>query len=211
MKAKGERRKGENDEGGRRAAVRRRAGVLIPSSSFRLSPSSSQLGSVANLVLVWLVIIGALYWYFFVWYERAHNPNPAHVLEAQPGGEVVLQRNRTGQYVADGAINGAPVVFLVDTGATYVSLPLPLARRLGLGLGQPVQVQTAAGPATAYPARLASVRLAGIEMREVAALVTEGMDGEAVLLGMNFLKRLDMTQRGERLILRAPQRGEPAG
>lgn len=179
---------------------------LRPSSfSFPLSRCSSQRGSVAKLVLVWLAIIGALYWFFFVYYERAYNPNPAHVLEAQPGGEVVLQRNRSGQYVAEGAINGAPAVFLVDTGATYVSLPLPLARRLGLKLGRPVEVQTAGGPATAYPARLASVRLAAIEMREVAALVTEGMDGEVVLLGMNFLKRLEMTQRGDQLILRAPR------
>ncbi len=175
-------------------------------SAFRLPPSAVQRGSVARLVLVWLVIIGALYWFFFVWYERAYNPNPAHVLEAQSGVEVVLQRNRGGQYVAEGAINGAPAVFLVDTGATYVSLPMPLARRLGLKLGHPVQVQTAAGPAAAYPTRLASVRLAAIEMRDVAALVTEGMDGEVALLGMNFLKRLEMTQRGEKLILRLPSR-----
>jgi aspartyl protease family protein len=189
---------------GRRIAARPRARILIRLSAFRLSPFAVQCGSVAKLVLVWLVIIGALYWFFFVWYERAYRPNPAHVLEAQPAGEVVLQRNRAGQYIAEGAINGERVAFLVDTGATYVSLPMPLARRLALKLGQPVQVQTAAGSATAYSVRLASVRLADIEMREVAALVTEGMDGEVVLLGMNFLKRLDMTQRGDRLVLRPP-------
>ncbi|MDH5536669.1 MAG: TIGR02281 family clan AA aspartic protease [Betaproteobacteria bacterium] len=188
------------------------AGSRVPAdrsfpSAFRPSLFSFQRGSVAKLALVWLVIIGALYWFFFVWYERVHNPNPAHVLEAQPAGEVVLQRNRAGQYIAEGAINGAPAIFLVDTGATYVSLPMPLARRLALKLGPPVQVQTAAGPATAYPARLASVRLAAIEMREVSALVTEGMEGDTVLLGMNFLKRLEMTQRGDRLILRSPQPG----
>lgn len=190
----------------RRAAPRRRTGDLRFPCSFRLSPPAAQSGSVARLVLAWLVIIGALYWFFFVWYEREHNPNPAHVLMAQSGGEVVLQRNRAGQYIAEGEINRQRAVFLVDTGATYVSLPLPVARRLGLKLGGPVQVQTAAGPATAYPARLESVRLAGIEMREVAALVTEGMDGEVVLLGMNFLKRLEMTQRDDKLILRAPPR-----
>ena len=183
----------------------RRAGAFGFPSAFRLSPFALQRGSVAKLVAVWLVIIAGLYWFFFVWYERVHNPNPAHVLQAQRGGEVVLQRNRAGQYIAEGEINRERAVFLVDTGATYVSLTMAVARRLGLKLGGPVQVQTAAGPATAYPARLASVRLAGIEMQEVAALVTEGMDGEVVLLGMNFLKRLDMTQRGDQLILRAPQ------
>ena len=139
----------------------------------------SQNGAVAKLVLVWLVIVAGLYWFFFVWLERQHNPNTQHVLLAQPAGEVILQRNRAGHYLADGAINGEPVVFLLDTGATQVSLSVELARRIGLRLG-------------------------AIEMRDVAALATEGMEPGMVLLGMNFLKRLEMTQRGDRLILRAP-------
>lgn len=159
---------------------------------------------MGRLVLVWLVIVAVLYWFFFVWLERQHNPNTQHVLQAQPAGEVVLQRNRAGHYLAEGTINGEPVVFLLDTGATQVSLSTELARRIGLKLGQPVQVQTAAGPAAAYQTRLGSVKMGAIEMRDVAALATEGMEPGMVLLGMNFLKRLDMIQRGDRLILRPP-------
>ena len=193
---------------GGRTGPHERGSISCPSrprnSSFILHSSSFQSGAVAKLVLVWLVIVAGLYWFFFVWLERQHNPNTQHVLLAQPAGEVILQRNRAGHYLADGAINGEPVVFLLDTGATQVSLSVELARRIGLRLGPPVQVQTAAGPAAAYQARLASVRLGAIEMRDVAALATEGMEPGMVLLGMNFLKRLEMTQRGDRLILRAP-------
>ena len=107
-------------------------------------------------------------------------------------------------FVADGEVNGRRVTFLLDTGATYIALPAQLARELKLKLGPPITLQTAAGPATGYPTRLDSVRLAGIEMRDMAAVVSEGLEPGQVLLGMNFLKRLEMTQRGEQLVLKPP-------
>lgn len=157
------------------------------------------------LVIGWLIIIGIVFWVFYGWNERQFNPNRA--LVAAPTGEIVLQRNRAGQYLADGEINGRGVTFLLDTGATQVALSTGLARELGLRLGPPVTLQTAAGPAPGYAVRLQSVRLAGIEMRDVGALVSDGLDPGMVLLGMNVLKRLEMTQRGDQLILRPPQSG----
>lgn len=155
------------------------------------------------LVIGWLIVIGIVFWVFRYWNE--HQVNPNRVLVSAPSGEIVLQRNRAGQYLADGAINGERVTFLLDTGATQVALSTRLARELGLELGPPVTLQTAAGPAQGYAVRLRSVRLAGIEMRDVAALVTDGLEPGLVLLGMNFLKRLEMIQRGDELILRPPR------
>ncbi len=148
----------------------------------------------------WLVIVAIVYWAFQGWTDREVNPN--RVLTVAPTGEVVLQRNRAGQFVADGEVNGQGVTFLLDTGATQIALSARLARELKLKLGPPVSLQTAAGTAVGYPTRLESVRLAGIEMRDVAALVSEGLEPGLVLLGMNFLKRLEMIQRGEQLILK---------
>ena len=174
------------------------------SSACRFHPAAvtTQRGSVLTQVMVWLAIMGVIYWVFFVALARQENPNTQRLLQQQPQGEVVLQRNRAGHYVADGEINGERVVFLLDTGATQVALSTQLARRLGLKSGAAVTLQTAAGPAMGYQTRLASVRLASIEMRDVAALVSDGLDPDTVLLGMNFLKRLDMTQRGDQLILK---------
>jgi len=173
-------------------------------SAFRLRSFAltTQRGSVLTQVMVWLAIMGVIYWVFFVWLAREENPNTRRLLQQQPQGEVVLQRNRAGHYVADGEINGDRVVFLLDTGATQVALSTQLARRLGLKLGAAVTLQTAAGPAVGYQVRLASVRLASIEMRDVSALVSDGLDPGTVLLGMNFLKRLELIQRDDRLILR---------
>ena len=155
------------------------------------------------LVIGWLIIIGIVFWVFYEWDERQSNPNRA--LVAAPGGEIVLQRNRAGHYLADGEVNGRRVTFLLDTGATQVALSTDLARELNLKRGSPVTLSTAAGPVQGYSVRLRSVRLAGIEMKDVGALVSDGLEPERVLLGMNVLKRLEMTQRGDQLILRPPR------
>jgi aspartyl protease family protein len=157
-------------------------------------------GGAMMLVIGWLIVIGIVFWVFHDWSERQSNPNRA--LVSVPTGEVVLQRNRAGQYVAEGEINGAGVTFLLDTGATQVALSTQLARELGLKLGPSVTLQTAAGPTRGYMVRLDSVRLAGFEMRDVGALVSGGLEPGLVLLGMNFLKRLEMIQRGDQLILK---------
>jgi aspartyl protease family protein len=120
------------------------------------------------------------------------------------GAEMVLQRARDGHYYADGEINGQRVKFLLDTGATQIALSAKLANSLGLSLGQAITMQTAAGPANGYPTRLARVRLGEIEMLDLGAVVAEGMSDDAVLLGMNFLKRLELVQRGDQLTLRPP-------
>jgi aspartyl protease family protein len=164
------------------------------------SPLSRTAGGAGMLVIGWLIIIGIVFWVFHGWNDRQSNPN--RVLVTAPTGEVVLQRNRAGQYVADGEVNGERVTFLLDTGATQVALSTRLARQLGLKRGSGVTLQTAAGPVQGYRVRLDSVRLAGFEMRDVGALVSDGLEPGVVLLGMNFLKRLEMIQRGDQLILK---------
>lgn len=167
------------------------------------TPNPHRRGGFWMLALAWFLIIGVLYWWFSGWDAKQNNPNTAQVLGAQQG-DLVLLRNRAGHYVAEGAINGRRINFLLDTGATAVALPAALARELGLKRGAAVTVQTANGAAAGYETRLDSVRVGPIEMRGVAAIVADGMGGDTVLLGMSFLKRVDFTQSGERLILRAP-------
>lgn len=157
-------------------------------------------GGAAMLVFGWLIVVALVYWFFYGFTERETNPNRKP--EVTSAGEVVLQRNRAGQFVAAGEINGERVTFLLDTGATQVAVPMALAKKLKLALGPPVQLQTAAGPSRGYLTRLQSVRLASIELNDVGALVAEGLDPGLVLLGMNFLRRMEIVQRGDELILR---------
>ena len=115
---------------------------------------------------------------------------------------VTLAADSRGHYVTDGAINGQPVRFVVDTGATVVALPASDARRLGLDYrkGTVVLTKTAAGVVPVYRVRLDSVRLGAIEVAAVDAVVIEqGLD--IALLGMSFLNRVEMRNEGQVMTL----------
>lgn len=158
------------------------------------------------LAIAWLLIIGGLYWFFSVWNAQQTNPNPAHVL-SQQRGDLTLERNREGHYLADGEINGKPVTFLLDTGATWVALSTGLARELALQRGAAVTLRTANGNTVGYQTRLATISVGPIVLRDVAALITDGIEDDTVLLGMSFLKRVELIQRDGRMIIR-PAEGE---
>lgn len=166
-----------------------------------MSVNPYRRGGLIMLTLAWVMLFALAYWYFSGRIEQAENPNDAAKLARQQG-EVRLQRNAEGHYVADGEINGQAVVFLLDTGASRVALSAGLAEQLGLAHGAAVSVQTANGATKAYQTRLDSVRLGTIEVRDVSALITDGLNSGTVLLGMSFLKQLEFTQRGNQLTLK---------
>ncbi|WP_295888671.1 TIGR02281 family clan AA aspartic protease [uncultured Thiohalocapsa sp.] len=165
----------------------------------------SRLGK-AMLIAAWVVGLALLVLLFQSHLERQHNPNPDPTLRLDAAGvpTVVLQRNRMGHYVTGGTINGEPVTFLLDTGATAVALPLTLARRLELALLPGGMSKTANGLVRTWSTRLDSVDVAGLTAHDVRAVVMPNMPGDEVLLGMNYLKRFELIQRGNTLTLRAP-------
>jgi aspartyl protease family protein len=158
---------------------------------------------LAMQALAWLVLIALGVFFFSDVLDRQHNPNQSLQTSYGEGmKEVVLQRNRFGHYVTSGEINGEPVTFMLDTGATGVAIPQSVARRLGLRRGQAFATQTANGVTTSYAARLERVSVGGIERRDVQAGIVPGLQTDEVLLGMSFLKHIEFTQRGDTLILR---------
>jgi len=102
-----------------------------------------------------------------------------------------------------GSINGGSVRFLVDTGATLVTLPASEARRLGIDYlrGRRGQMQTANGVAAVYRVTLDSVRIGDIEVNGVDAVVSEGGAMSMSLLGMSFLNRMEMRRDGQNMTL----------
>lgn len=153
----------------------------------------------------WVLLLLLLAWFARGFLAREENPNrAARAVEAGKGQlEVVLQRNRSGHYVAPGYINGVPVNFLVDTGATLVAVDEKLGPRLGLERGASWSVQTANGVVRGWRTLIASLNVAGIEQHGVPAILLPAL-GEQVLLGMSFLKRVELVQRDDTLRLRQP-------
>ncbi|PLW67265.1 retropepsin-like aspartic protease family protein [Pseudohalioglobus lutimaris] len=156
------------------------------------------------MVLAWITLLGLGALFFSDALERQFNPNRELETRYSEAGvrEVVLQRNRYGHYVTSGEINGHPVTFMLDTGATGVAIPDAVAQRLGIARGRAYRTQTANGTAVSYAATLDSVAVGNIVLHNVQAGIAPGMGIEEVLLGMSFLKHIEFTQRGDSLILR---------
>ncbi|MGA7801419.1 MAG: TIGR02281 family clan AA aspartic protease [Gammaproteobacteria bacterium] len=158
------------------------------------------------IAAAWILVLVVLTMIFNGYLAGQRNPNrdPETRRDADGAAEVVLKANRDGHYVATGRINGQAVEFLLDTGASDVSVPGQLARRLGLHAGAPARYDTANGPITAYRTVIDTLSLGSIVVHDVAASINPQADGDSVLLGMTVLRRVDFSQRGNRLILRQP-------
>ena len=116
---------------------------------------------------------------------------------------VTLAADTRGHFFSDGAINGNPVRFLVDTGATTVALPASEAVRLGIDYrkGQLGHSNTAGGVVPIYSVMLDRVRLGAIELTGVeAAVIEQGLS--VALLGMSFLNRVEMFRSGDSMTLK---------
>jgi len=119
--------------------------------------------------------------------------------------EFQIWRNNAGMYTTVGSVNGLPVSFLVDTGATNVTLNAGEARRLGIDfrvVGAPMTVGTASGLARGWEVTLDIVKVGSLVIRNVSAIVLEGGSPPVSLLGMSYLGRLEITNDGRRMTLR---------
>ena len=116
-----------------------------------------------------------------------------------------LQADARGQFVTPAFVNGVETRALIDTGATSVALSSDEARRLGVGYaGLPrMQIATAGGPKAAYRVTLATVRVGGVTLHNVDAVVVEGGREQLpiTLIGMSFLNGVDMRRVGDTLLL----------
>ena len=132
-------------------------------------------------------------------------PAPTQASVSSSFRELNVPADGRGQYYVDALIDGVRVPFIVDTGASFVSISADVAQRLGLveTADSPHYVfQTANGSTTSYGVTLKNIDLGSIYVDNVAAAVNPNMGG-INLLGANFLKRLaSVEQRDGRLILR---------
>ncbi len=113
-----------------------------------------------------------------------------------------------GMYTVLGSINGFPVRFLVDTGATTIAMNAAEARRLGIDyrvVGEPGLASTASGVVKSYSVVLDRVKVGDIQLRNVRAGVIDGSHPQVVLLGMAFLGRVEMARKGQLLELKTRQ------
>lgn len=149
------------------------------------------------MIIFWCVVMALLY------AGMTHYLKPK-AAQVQANGDLVIPRARDGHFYAAGTVNGQPVDFMVDTGASLVSVSEPLAQAAGLQGGVPTTFHTANG---SQPGRVVDgVVIAVGPLRVSNARVGVGLvmgDARQALLGQSFLGKFDITMTQNQMVLRA--------
>lgn len=152
-----------------------------------------------------VVAIGAVVFLAFDRYGpwqsgRGWRPRPIETLT--PGG-VDLRRAIDGHFHVSGTINGQPIVFLVDTGASTVAIGDAMSQQLALRDCRPRTYATAGGAVRGCEARADEVTVAGVRFRDVRVAVLPDQPDGLALLGMNVLGNFRIETEGSTMRLRA--------
>ena len=118
-------------------------------------------------------------------------------------GVARLTSDAGGHFKITGEVNGSPISFVVDTGATLVVLRASEADKLGIDYRRGVRgiSDTAAGKVGFYRVKLNSVRVGGVTLHHVDGAVMEGEGPTEALLGMTFLSQTKVSLDGDTMTL----------
>jgi len=153
------------------------------------------IGHITALI-VWIVIFSAVYMYFDVHQE----PKVVVAIKNLPSSQIDIPRSKDGHYYVRGSINGHPVDFMVDTGASIVSVSKEFANSANLPSGIPASFSTAGGIVQGEITSDQIVEAGGLAINGLS--VSVGIHGKMALLGQNFLRRVDVIQSNDTLTLR---------
>lgn len=149
---------------------------------------SAEPPGTLKVVTGWL-LLGLVVFLGVQWWLREQEQTRFHA----DSGVIEIRRGADGHYHWPGTINGRPVDFLVDTGATGTAIPAALARELRLELGEAVQSSTAGGTTVGHLARVDVSLQGGVRAERMQVVALPGL--QVPLLGMNVLGRLHWQQR----------------
>jgi aspartyl protease family protein len=160
--------------------------------ALRIAPGQAGL---LQMLVFWCVVMGALY-LAMTYYLQPQKP------QVRANGDVVVARAPDGHFYLPGEINGQALTFLVDTGASVVSVSEAFAEKAGLQGGTPTTFRTANGDRAGRIVQGVTVRAGAVEVTsvEVGVGLLGGAQDEA-LLGQSFLSKFDVSISKDRLVL----------
>ncbi len=154
-------------------------------------------------VMAWICGIFLLTQFFSDHEADRYNPNREPTTShSKDRSQVVLTANRRGHYLVSGNINGKPVTFMLDTGATDVVIPIDLKQKLDLTSYGRGAALTANGRVELENSFIDSLSIGEINLYNVPASLNPGMSAEQpILLGMSALKQLELFKSDGKLTL----------
>jgi aspartyl protease family protein len=165
------------------------------------TPQSVARRSTLLFLLFWLLVMGVMY------LAMQYFLKPAQA-KVTADGAVRIERGMDGHFRVKGYVNQQPVTFLVDTGASSVSVTDALAARAGLEGGQKTRFRTANGERDGRLVVADEVRIASLRVRDVrVGTGYTGDDSEDALLGQNFLRFFDVQMSGDEMLLSPRRQG----
>jgi aspartyl protease family protein len=165
-------------------------GVVI--AGWHLVANRRHLGKLAQQAAIWVFIFLGAIVAVGLWSDISDTVAPRQAV-MQDGAQIVVPMQPDGHFYLTLEVNGTPVRFVVDTGATEIVLSAEDAARIGLkpeGLVFSGRAFTANGMVETAPVRLETVALGGVVDQGLRAVVNSGDLGES-LLGMSYLRRFD--------------------
>jgi len=170
-----------------------------------------KFGEVARNIAVWtglaaIILVGYTYRAELeeIFYRIGGELVPSHAIATGDNG-LVITESADGHYYVDSRVNGQRIRFLIDTGASNITLSLEDASRIGVDVSElrfVQRFQTANGVGLGAPYRLSSISIGSIAFADVPVSIN-GSDMSTSLLGMSFLERLSSFEfRDGKLFLR---------
>ena len=160
-------------------------------------PASPLKSGFFPMIIFWCVVMGVLY----LLMTHFLQPTQTQVLA---NGDLVIERSRDGHFYATGTVNGQAARFMVDTGASVVSVSEPLARQAGITGGTPTTFHTANGPSAGRLVHGVKIAVGPVSVSNVVVGVglVGGEDSDA-LLGQSFLSKFDISINNKQMVLHA--------
>ena len=135
------------------------------------------------------------------WTPKLKAQLPAPEPEKKPRQELIIKQSDSGHYLLDGSVNDKGLTFVVDTGASVVSLPNTIADSAGISCKNTIAMDTANGATQACTTTITKLKIGNFVIKDALATIVPNL--KQPLLGMNILQRFNMTQANGEMRLTA--------
>jgi len=153
------------------------------------------------LIIGWVIALSLV---AFLIHESMYSTKAPSFNEVNGNKQITIYKDYDSHYRIAGTINGKPVQFLIDTGATTVAISESLANNAGLKKHGEVNTSTANGTGVGYLTHIDDLTIDHVEIKNIEAVIIPSMDMNEALLGMNVLGKFNIQQTATSLVLTIP-------